>query len=245
MASKLTKRILAGGGVVIAVVAALHVYNYVRLDVGALEANVEPILTNARALSEKAKPEYQELALATLPANPMNGPFFRLDDMLDRAVVKQAPPEMAAERAVVGALEFDDPGKPDLKAAQGSLATGIRDGMLEVTSDPDDYLENAVELAVPRDEIGDLVIRMKADKGTFMRLAWTNAEGPADGKIWRAKLDVRFNDTKDFHTYVINARDVMRRGLGRGENLARLYIRPSDISGAKVEIDYIRFISKA
>lgn len=245
MASKLTKRIAVGGGIVVAVVAALHVYNYIRLDVGALQANAEPILANARALSEKAKPEYQELALATLPANPMNGPFFRLDDMLDRAVVKQQPPEMAAERAVVGSLEFDDPAKPDLKAAQGGLATSLRDGVFEVTSDPDDYLENAAELAVPRDEIGDLVIRMKADKGTFMRIAWTNAEGPADGKIWRAKLDVRFNDTSEFHTYVINARDVMRRGLDRGENLARLYIQPSDVSGAKVEIDYIRFISKA
>ena len=86
---------------------------------------------------------------------------------------------------------------------------------------------------------------MKSDGGTFMRLAWTDAEGPADGKIWRAKLDVRFSDTKDFRTYVINARDVMRMVLERGENLARLYIQPSDISGAKVDIDYIRFISKA
>ena len=36
MASKVTKRILVGGGVVVAVLAALHVYNYVRLDLGAL-----------------------------------------------------------------------------------------------------------------------------------------------------------------------------------------------------------------
>ena len=97
----------------------------------------------------------------------MNGPFYRLDDMLDRAVVKQEPPPIAAEHTVVGALEFDDPAKPDLKPAQGGPATSMRDGVLEVVSDPDDYLENAVELAVPRDEIGDLVIRMKADNGTY------------------------------------------------------------------------------
>ena len=117
--------------------------------------------------------------------------------------------------------------------------------MLEVVSDPGDYLENAVELAVPRDEIGDLVIRMKADQGTYLRLAWTNAQGPSDGKIWRAKLDVRFTDHQDFHTYVINARDVMRRGLRQGDHLARIYIQPADVAGAKVELDYIRFISKA
>lgn len=243
MASKRTKRVLVGGGVVVAALAALHVYNYVRL--GALETNAEPILAHARALSDKAKPEYQELALATLPANPMNGTFYRLDDMLDRATMKQAPLDQAAERSVIGALEFEDPAKPDLKAAQGGLAVSTHDGVLSATNDPDDYLQSAVALAVPREEIGDLVIRMKADKGTFMRVAWTSADGPADGKIWRAKLDVRFNDTKDFHTYVINARDVMRRGLKPGENLSRLYIQPSDVAGAKVEIDYIRFISKA
>ena len=146
---------------------------------------------------------------------------------------------------MVGALEFDDPAAPDLKAAQGGPATTMRDGVLEVVSDPDDYLENAVALAVPRDEIGDLVIRMKADKGTYLRLAWTSAEGPSDGKIWRAKLDVRFIDNQDFHTYVVNARDVMRRGLRQGENLGHLYIQPADVAGAKVELDYIRFISKA
>ena len=178
MASKLTKRILVGGGVVVAVLAALHVYNYVRLDVGALEANAEPILADARAMSDKAKPEYQELALATLPPNPMNGPFYRLDDMIDRAVVKQEPPRDGG-RARGGRRHWSSTilRKPELKAAQGGLATSIRDGVLEVTNDPDDYLENAVALAVPRDEIGDLVIRMKSDKGTFMRLAWTNAEG--------------------------------------------------------------------
>ena len=245
MASGLTKRILVGGGAVLALVAALHVYNYLRLDLGALSANVEPVLAEARALSEKAKPEYQELALATLPPNPKNGTFYRLDDMLDRAVVKQEPPAGTVDSALIGALEFDDPAAPDLKSVQGGTSTTMRDGVLEVVNDPDDHLENAVALAVPRDEIGDLVIRMKADKGTYLRLAWSRAEGPSDGKIWRAKLDVRFIDHQDFHTYVINARDVMRRGLRPGENLGRLYILPADVSGAKVELDYIRFISKA
>jgi arylsulfatase A-like enzyme len=245
MASRLTRRIVVGGAAVLAVLVGLQVVNYLRLDLGALGTNAEPILAEAHALTEKAKPEYQELALATLPPNLLNGPYHRLDDMLDRAVVKQEPPPVAVDGAVVAAFEFDDPAAPSLKAAQGALSPSVRGGLLEVVSDSDDYLENAVELAVPREEIGDLVIRMKADKGTYLRLAWTNAQGPVDGKIWRAKFDVRFNDNKDFHTYVINARDVMRRGLRKGENLARLYIRPADIAGAKIDIDYIRFISKA
>ena len=126
--------------------------NYARLDAGALRANVEPVLAEARALSEKAKPEYQELALATLPPNPRTGEYFRLDDMLDRAVVKQAPPAATVENAVIQALEFDDPAAPGLKPAQDGAAVAVRDGALEVVNDPDDYLVNAVPLDVPRDE---------------------------------------------------------------------------------------------
>ena len=245
MASERNKRILVGGGTFLALVAALHVYNYLRLDLGALSANVQPILVEARALSEKAKPEYQELALATLPPNPVNGPFHRLDDLLDRAVVTQEPPPSAVDSALIGALEFNDPAAPDLKPVKGGTSTTMRDGVLEVVNDRDDHLENAVALAIPRDEIGDLVIRMKADKGTYLRIAWSTAQTPKDNKIWHARYDVRFIDHQDFHTYVINARDVMRRGLRSGENLGRLYILPADISGARVKLDYIRFLSKA
>jgi hypothetical protein len=111
MASRLAKRVLVGIGVVVAAVAALHAVNHARLDAGALRANAEPILAEARALGERAKPEYQELALATLPPNPRTGSYFRLDDMLDRAVVKQAPPAATGEDAVIQALESTTPNR--------------------------------------------------------------------------------------------------------------------------------------
>ena len=246
MASRWPRRLLIGAGVVVAGWAALHAVNYARLDAGALRANVEPILAGARALSERAKPEYQELALATLPPNPLTGRYFRLDDMLDRAVVKQAPPAATVDNAVIQALEFDDPGTPELEAArQDGTAVAVRDGALEVVNDPDDHLVNAVPLDVPRDDVGDILIRARADKGSYLRLAWSTAEGPKDGKIWRDKFDVRFNDNREFHTYVVNARNVLKRGLQQGESLGRLYLQPADVAGAKVDIDFIRFVSKA
>ena len=111
MASRWPKRVLIGVGVVVVGLAALHAVNHARLDAGALRANVAPILAEARALGGKAKPEYQELALATLPPNPRTGEYF-LDDMLDRAVVRQAPPAATVDNAVIQALEFDDPAAP-------------------------------------------------------------------------------------------------------------------------------------
>jgi hypothetical protein len=218
MASKRLRRVLIGAGVVVAGWAALHAVNYARLDAGALRANVEPILAEARALGEKAKPEYQELALATLPPNPRTGSYFRLDDMLDRAVVKQAPPAATVDNAVIQALEFDDPESPELVAAgEDGAAIAVRDGALEVVNEPDDYLVNAVPLDVPRDDVGDILIRARADKGSYLRLAWATAEGPRGGRaagrnIWLRRIDVRFNDTKGFHTYVVNARNCSSAG---------------------------------
>ena len=245
MASRWPRRVLIGTGMVVAGLVALHAVNHARLDAGALRANAEPILAEARALSEKAKPEYQALALATLPPNPHTGEYFRLDEMLDRAVVKQAPPAASVENAVIQALEFDHPAAPEFKPAQDGTAVAVRGGMLEVVNDPDAYLVNAVPLDVPRDDVGDILIRARADKGSYLRLAWSTAEGPRDGKIWRDKFDVRFRDNKDFHTYVVNARNVLKRGLKAGESLEQLYLQPADVAGAKVEIDFIRFVSKA
>src|SRR5688572_4048734 len=111
MATRLARRGLMGVAAVVIALVVLHIYNHLRLDAGELVDRVEPILSQAHAMSEKAKPEYQELALATLPRNAMTGPYYRLDEMLDRAV-PTPPPDKAvagAEVSVVHGFEFDDP----------------------------------------------------------------------------------------------------------------------------------------
>ena len=85
--------------------------------------------------------------------------------------------------------------------------------MLKVVSDPDDYLVNAVSLDVPRDDVGDILIRFRADRGSYLRLGWAKAGGRDDGQMWRDILDLRFRGHGEFHTYVINARNVLKRGL--------------------------------
>jgi arylsulfatase A-like enzyme len=234
---------MVAGGVIVAALTGLHLYNYLRLDAGALGVNVQPVLDQAQALSEKAKPEYQELALATLPPNPRTGSFFRLDQMLDRAVTKEAPAVAKVDGGVIQSLDFESPAAPELKAAQGKAE--VEEGVLRVVSDDADHLVNAVAVAVPRDDVGDILIRMRADKGSYLRLAWAGPEQDPDGRIWRHKFDVRFNDHNGFHTYVINGRNVLKRGLRPGEKLEHLYLQPADVAGAAVEIDFIRFISKA
>ena len=245
--ARLTKRILVGGGVVVAVLAALHVYNYIapgsRRARDQCRADPEP--THAPSATRPSR-NTRSWRWPPCPPNPMNGPFYRLDDMLDRAVVKQEPPPIAAEQHGGRRTRVRRSGEARPQGRAGWPRDQHADGMLEVTNDPDDYLENAVELAVPRDEIGDLVIRMKSDSGTFMRLAWTNAEGPAR----RQDLAGQARRALHRHQGFPHLRhQCPRRDAAWSASAART--SPGSISSHRTSraprssIDYIRFISKA
>ena len=236
---------LLGAGLTLAMLTALSLVNDHRLGTGSLLASVESSVEQAKALGERARPEYQELALATLPPNPNNGEFIRLDDMLDRAVLREAPlAATSQDDGIVYALEFDDPASPGL-SLNGSLKPELAGGFLRATSGgDDDYLASAARMSVPQGEVGDILLRVRADRGTYMRLAWIGEDGAADGRIWRNRFDIRFKDHEGFHTYVINARNILKRGLKPGENLTGIFLLPADTPGANVEIDFIRFISK-
>ncbi|MGH6921106.1 MAG: hypothetical protein ACREJ0_25790, partial [Geminicoccaceae bacterium] len=69
--------LLIGLLLVVVALLGLHAYNFVRLDAAQLSASAEPVLERARALAERARPEYQELALARLAPNSYNGPYYR------------------------------------------------------------------------------------------------------------------------------------------------------------------------
>jgi arylsulfatase A-like enzyme len=241
----LIRRVLVGLALLLGAVAAVHVVNHVRLDAGALQANADRVLAHARSLQAMARPEYQDHALAGLGANPRNGPFVRLDAILDRAQLIEIPAAVSAGGALVDALEFDQDARPDLAPANGGLAVSAREGVLSVVTDGDDYLVNSRPLSIPRDAVGDIMIRAKADRGSYLRLAWAGEQGPGDASVWLHRIDLRFSDNRDFHTYVINARNVLKRGLAAGERLSHLYLQPADAPGAKVELDFIRFVPKS
>jgi arylsulfatase A-like enzyme len=246
MAGRTAKRVGFAAVVVMALGAALHAYNYVRLDAGALRTNIEPVLERSRELRDKARPEYQELALATLPRNALNGPGYRLDELADRAFVKEKPASTDGNaQAILRAFDFDDPANPSFVTGSGTEAPVVQGGVLRAVSSSDGFLTNPAPLDIPVEDIGDILIRAKADKGTYMRLAWAGQDGPENGRIWRNKLDIRFRGHGEMQTYVVNARTVLRRGLGSaGARLGYLYLQVSDEPGATVEIDSIQFFSK-
>jgi hypothetical protein len=152
-------------GVIVLVLGlvGVHAYNIARLDPGAWRADAEPLLERAQAISERARPEYQDLALATLPPNPHNGSFYRLDDrLLEANVVERPVAATEADGAVLYAFDFDDAASPGLIAIEGGKAPLVEGGMLKMTGlKGRDRLTNADPIALPLDEIGDVVIRAR------------------------------------------------------------------------------------
>jgi arylsulfatase A-like enzyme len=236
--------LIIGVAVLVLALVGVHAYNIVHLDPGAWRAAAEPLLARAREISERARPEYQDLALATLPPNPHNGPFYRLDETLHEAQVLEDPAGVAvAEGAVIYGFEFEDAAEPGLVPADGA-APVVEGGMLKVMGyNGEDHFTNDQRLSVPQAELGDIVIRARASEPTWMTLAWSKEE-EARGDIWWNAIDVRLESDDEFHTYVINGRNALRRGLDPGDELARLFLRPARIAGTEVEIDFIRFLSK-
>ena len=117
---RIGRTLLVGLILVVVALLGLHAYNFVRLDAAQLAANAAPVLDRARAISERAHPDYQDLALARLAPNPHNGPFYRFDDNLHQAkVVGPQPKVSVAEDLVIDGFEFDDPDAEELIAADG------------------------------------------------------------------------------------------------------------------------------
>jgi len=242
---RFVRRLAIGLAVVVVALLGLHAYNFVRIHAGQLAASAEPLIERARAISERARPEYQDLALARLAPNPHNGSFYRFDDNLHEAeVIDRSLGVTPDDEGIILGFEFEDSNDPNLIPADGSLEPQIEAGLLTVSgSHGDDYLTNKEPLTLPRGDVGDILIRARTNEKAWVKLSWSSDDQPED--VWLDSLDVSLIGDGAFHTYVVNGQNALRRGMERGSpELARVFIDLATTSGTGVEIDYIRFLSK-
>jgi arylsulfatase A-like enzyme len=227
-----------------AAIIVLHVVNAIRIDVFELAGNVEKVVDRAETLSGLAMPEYQDLTLARLSPNPLNGDFYRFDDNLESAKVTDNSSDTSRDDGSEFAfrLEFEDSSEPELVAANGQSTVERRDGLLVVTQRGEDYLINRRPIRVPASSMSEVIIRARADKGNRFRLLWA-AEG-REPTIVKNRLDLDLIADGEFHTYVVNVQNAFHRGVGMDENISVLGVAPSNVDGAVVEIDFVRLVSK-
>jgi arylsulfatase A-like enzyme len=221
---------------------ALSVVNARALGGAGFYAGLDALLKRATTIRETAHPEYQREALAALPANPAVGPVVRLDDRMAEARIIEEPVRTAAYAGfeTVFGYEFDH--AELAPAAGGRMKTTTRDGVLVVTqTERREYLRNSQPIAIETDDVGEIVIRARAEKGKRLMLAWNARPDPDDWLDHR--LEIPLVADGEFHNYLINARGALRDGRDEGAQLQFFAVRPSDVEGDRVEIDFIRFLS--
>jgi arylsulfatase A-like enzyme len=231
---------------VAAIFIVLHFINSTRLDMQGLRTGSDALVERANNIRDRAMPEYEDLVLATLPANPNNGPFYRLDDNLPEARVidgdSLAETELDEGDEFEFQLEFEEGVTPGLIAADGRSQLELKDGLLVVRHAQGEYLVNDTPLSIPLANLSDFIIRARADKGNRFQLHWTAEGRESDLRDNSLSLDLIADG--EFHTYFVNAKNAFSRGVEPGENISLLAISPSNVDGAIVEIDFIRIVSK-
>ncbi len=187
-------------------------------------------------------PDYQRRVLDSIPLAPTTGVFYRLDDMLGRARVLEQPTLNEADKSsdVVFSYEFSD--GAGLISALGEIHIEHSDGVLTASVETvEDYLYSVDFLAISKDDIGEIAIRVRSRSGKNLRLAWS--KGPPSELTWWQSIRTPLIADSTFHTYFINARNVLRQRLEEGDRIRSLMLQPSDVVGDEVDIDFIRFVS--
>jgi arylsulfatase A-like enzyme len=228
----------------------LHVLNFVRLGTNAFGQSARLLIDRSRHIRNLARPGYQSEALSRMAPNPNNGTYFLFDDLLNKAAVLEKP-SAVPQRKVSGPLfsfEFDDPGRPNLTPAMGKSALRLKNGIAVIEQKNPDYLTNEMPIEIPTHNLGEIVIRARVNKGTQMVLAWSqvildkNLLVSNQDRLWRKQVNIDLIADNAFHTYMINAKEIVKRNLKTDETIKQILLRPSLVDGAIVEIDFIRFL---
>lgn len=223
---------------------ALHVGNAIRLEIFELNGHVEKVVDRAQAISDQVMPEYQDLALARLARNPLNGDFYRFDDNLASAETSDLSPGESEDHTgeYVFRLEFEGGNEPRLVAAHDQATSEERDGLLVITQRRKDHLVTDAPIDVPASSVSEVMIRARAQEGNRFRLLWA-PEGKED-EIGNNRLELDLIADGEFHTYIVNVQNAFLRGVEVGGDISVLGIIPSNAHGDVVEIDFIRLVSK-
>jgi arylsulfatase A-like enzyme len=217
-------------------------------EVTALVAGGEALRERTNRLLGQVADFDGDRLLAALEPNPFNGPSYRFDDHLDEAVVAEQPPA-APRRSDAGRLAFEFDGDDPVELLPHAGGYAIEDGILGLEWDGSSYLRATRALAVEREAVGSFELRIRHERGRSVLVGWgkippdeIGGNESLDDSLGQIRIDT-FPDG-EFHTYRIDATTVLSKRMNPGDRIRSVVLRPSDVAGDRVEIDYLRFIPK-
>ncbi len=214
-------------------------------DTGALEKSLADLAARSRKLSRQAQDFDQQRVLDSLGTNALNGFVYRLDDHFNEAIVSGgAAARTAQESSPAGfAVNFDETDSVRMIPSRSQAA--VENGILKYRHAKYGYLESDGALDIDRDLIGDIVLRIKCRNAKRVQLAWSREPDAFKGSPANGEVEIDTVPDDRFHTYRINAANALRWHMDFGDRIRKIFFYPSAIAGDDLEIDYIRFVSKA
>lgn len=219
-----------------------------RVDRSELAASARALRDRHRALADRAQGFDAEAVLSGLGVHPANGEVLRLDEHLDErrdAARTDVPAPAAAGIGVVALeLEGDDPLTLELPDGGGWRR---EDGRIRGVQGEDDYLV-VRDVPLERAAIGVIELRLRLREGRRIELGWSpdalDADAPhaTDARVGTVVL--HGVPDGEFHTYRLDATAALQRRMGPRERIRTFFLRPSDVPGDAVEIDFLRFVPK-
>jgi len=213
-------------------------------DMAVFEKSLGALVGKSEEARRKAQDFDQKSILDQLGAHSMNGFVYRFDDHFMDARVFPNREAGAQERTDSAGFEFNFDGFDTAPLKSKKSKTIIQNGILKYQHITHDYLESVGNINIDKDQIGEIIFRIKCKKGKLAKLSWSlDFDAVAEVKN-TGEIDIDIIPDNRFHTYRINAKNVLRRRMSYGARIQKIFFYPSTIPGDEVEIDYIRFVSK-
>ena len=220
------------------------IYRAADLDLFGFYLAAGRICDRTAAALEKARIFDEKTALEALGESARNGFIYRFDDHLEEASSEAGtagPPAGSGEGSF--SIEFAGEDAVELRPEQGEFA--VREGLLEWVHRMGSHLRHEGELAISKDDIGEVEIRLRVKEGNQAELFWSKNSG-ATARDWHQLGEIAVSTIPDneFHVYRINATNALKDNLNYGDSIAKIFFVPSDVAGDEVALDYIRFVPR-
>jgi len=214
-------------------------------DTAVLDAGLAGLVEKTAEARRRAARFDEASVLEQLGTHPMNGFTYRFDDHFRDARLSDPGTAETADRGTSAGFDFNFDSSDTVRLAVRKGVTIVKNGVLKYRHLKGDYLASNGNLAIDKDRIGEILLRIKCKKGKRVKLAWSHDPDAAAGnKETTEAIDIDTIPDNLFHTYRINAKNVLRRRMSFGDRIHKIFLFPSAIYGDCVEIDFIRFVSK-
>lgn len=214
------------------------------IDLPSFEESAKRLLRKTEMLSKKVQSFDQKVALMKLGMNSMNGFYYRFDEHIKKAICEYKSLEKDKTQKDLARFGFEFNNNDSLKFKPKKGKFILEEGLLKFMYISGDYLESMGDLNIVKDDIGEIELRVKLKKGKRIKLGWSKISSAKWGKGLIGTITIETVPDDTFHTYRINAKNVLRMRLRHGDIIKKLFLSPSNVNNDEVEIDYIRFISK-